>query len=197
MIVHLLKSKIHRARVTASSLDYEGSLTIDAALMAKVGLLPYEKILCGDLNNGNRWESTITLPNTPCDNCVLQLIQDMGGDTANPVGDLPNTHDLYFQCADIVILAAGEGEGEGEGDVGEGEGDVGEGEGEGEEGEGEGEGEEGEGEGEGEEGEGEEGEGEEGEGEGDVDTCDGCAATSTSMPLLGLALLLLQRRRRR
>jgi len=57
MQVHLLKSKIHRAQVTESSLDYEGSLTIDADLMAKVGLLPYEKILCGDMANGNRWET--------------------------------------------------------------------------------------------------------------------------------------------
>lgn len=57
MQVHLLKSKIHRAQVTASSLDYEGSLTIDADLMTKVGLLPYEKILCSDLTNGNRWET--------------------------------------------------------------------------------------------------------------------------------------------
>ena len=57
MQVHLLKSKIHRALVTESSLDYEGSLTIDADLMAKVGLFPYEKILCGDMANGNRWET--------------------------------------------------------------------------------------------------------------------------------------------
>jgi aspartate 1-decarboxylase len=57
MLVHLLKSKIHRAQVTASSLDYEGSLTIDPDLMEKVGLVPYEKILCSDLTNGNRWET--------------------------------------------------------------------------------------------------------------------------------------------
>ncbi len=57
MQVQLLKSKIHRASVTASSLDYEGSLTIDADLMKKVGLVPYERILCSDLANGNRWET--------------------------------------------------------------------------------------------------------------------------------------------
>jgi len=57
MQVQLLKSKIHRALVTASSLDYEGSLTIDADLMKKVGLVPYERILCSDLANGNRWET--------------------------------------------------------------------------------------------------------------------------------------------
>lgn len=57
MLVHLLKSKIHRARVTGASLNYEGSLTIAEDLMEKVGLLPYERILCGNLANGERWET--------------------------------------------------------------------------------------------------------------------------------------------
>jgi aspartate 1-decarboxylase len=57
MLIHLLKSKIHRARVTASSLDYEGSLTIDQSLMARVGLVPFERILCSNLANGARFET--------------------------------------------------------------------------------------------------------------------------------------------
>jgi len=57
MLVHLLKSKIHRATVTDANVDYEGSLTIALDLMEKVGLLPYEKILCGVLDNGNRFET--------------------------------------------------------------------------------------------------------------------------------------------
>jgi aspartate 1-decarboxylase len=57
MLVHLLKSKIHRATVTGGNVQYEGSLTIASDLMEKVGLLPYEKILCGVLNNGNRFET--------------------------------------------------------------------------------------------------------------------------------------------
>lgn len=57
MLLHLLKSKIHRALVTSSSLDYEGSLTIDPDFMDKVGLVPYERILCSDLANGERWET--------------------------------------------------------------------------------------------------------------------------------------------
>jgi aspartate 1-decarboxylase len=57
MQIHLLKSKIHRAQVTAASLDYEGSLTIDAALMEQTGLVPYERILCGNLANGARFET--------------------------------------------------------------------------------------------------------------------------------------------
>lgn len=57
MLVHLLKSKIHRAQVTGASLNYEGSLTIDEDLMATVGLRPYERILCGNLANGERFET--------------------------------------------------------------------------------------------------------------------------------------------
>src|SRR5213594_2028781 len=57
MQIHLLKSKIHRAQVTGSSLDYEGSLTIAGDLMDKAGLLPYERILCSNLANGQRFET--------------------------------------------------------------------------------------------------------------------------------------------
>jgi aspartate 1-decarboxylase len=57
MQVHLLKSKLHRAFVTEANLEYEGSLTIAADLMAQVGLLPYERILCGNLANGARFET--------------------------------------------------------------------------------------------------------------------------------------------
>ena len=57
MLTHLLKSKIHRAQVTAANLEYEGSMTIDRDLMDKVGLLPYERILCGNMANGERFET--------------------------------------------------------------------------------------------------------------------------------------------
>lgn len=59
MQIHLLKSKIHRARVTAASLDYEGSLTIAADLMERVGFVPYERILCSNLANGQRFETYV------------------------------------------------------------------------------------------------------------------------------------------
>ncbi len=57
MLVHLLKSKLHRAQVTAANLNYEGSMTIDRDLMDKVGLLPYEKILCSNMANAARFET--------------------------------------------------------------------------------------------------------------------------------------------
>lgn len=57
MQVHLLRSKIHRPAVTDASLDYEGSLAIDRDLMDRVGLQPYERILVGNLANGERFET--------------------------------------------------------------------------------------------------------------------------------------------
>ena len=59
MQVHLLKSKIHRATVTGGDVNYEGSLTIAGDLMDKVGLQEYEKILCGNMANGNRFETYV------------------------------------------------------------------------------------------------------------------------------------------
>jgi aspartate 1-decarboxylase len=57
MLVYLLKSKIHRGFVTAANLNYEGSMTIDRDLMDKVGLLPFEKILCSNMANAERFET--------------------------------------------------------------------------------------------------------------------------------------------
>jgi aspartate 1-decarboxylase len=59
MQFHLLKSKIHRATVTGGNVHYEGSLTIASDLMAEVGLEPYERILCGNMANGNRFETYV------------------------------------------------------------------------------------------------------------------------------------------
>jgi aspartate 1-decarboxylase len=59
MHVTLLKSKIHRAAVTGASLHYEGSLTVSADIAKMVGLQPYEKILVGNLRNGERFETYV------------------------------------------------------------------------------------------------------------------------------------------
>jgi len=55
----LLKSKIHRASVTSVDPDYSGSLSVDESLMEKAGLLPHEKILVGNIANGNRFETYV------------------------------------------------------------------------------------------------------------------------------------------
>lgn len=57
MLLDILKSKLHRIRVTEACLDYEGSLSLDPEDMEEVGILPYEKILCADVENGNRFET--------------------------------------------------------------------------------------------------------------------------------------------
>lgn len=59
MQITLLKSKIHRAAVTGASLHYEGSLTVSADIAKMVGLMPYEKILVGNLQNGERFETYV------------------------------------------------------------------------------------------------------------------------------------------
>lgn len=57
MLVHLLKSKIHRAQVTGANVDYEGSLTIDPDLMDRIGMFAYERILCSNMANAARFET--------------------------------------------------------------------------------------------------------------------------------------------
>ena len=59
MEVSLLKSKIHRATVTAADANDEGSLTISADLAELVGLEEYERILVGNLANGERFETYV------------------------------------------------------------------------------------------------------------------------------------------
>lgn len=59
MQIHLLKSKIHRAEITAANVNYEGSLTIAADLMERAGLTPFERILCGNMANGKRFETYV------------------------------------------------------------------------------------------------------------------------------------------
>ena len=50
----MLKSKIHRARVTDANLHYEGSVTLDPLLMEAADLLPYEQVHLLDIDNGAR-----------------------------------------------------------------------------------------------------------------------------------------------
>jgi aspartate 1-decarboxylase len=59
MFVKVLKSKLHRARVTETKLHYPGSIAIDSELMEAAGILPYESVLIADLNNGNRLETYV------------------------------------------------------------------------------------------------------------------------------------------
>ena len=53
----MLKSKIHRARVTDANIDYEGSITIDKKLMEEADILPYERVEVLNVNNGARFST--------------------------------------------------------------------------------------------------------------------------------------------
>ena len=53
----MLKSKIHGAVVTATNLDYDGSITIDRDLMKAVDILPYERVEVMNVNSGARFET--------------------------------------------------------------------------------------------------------------------------------------------
>ncbi len=55
----MVRAKIHRARVTDTRLDYEGSLTLDADLMRAADLRPFEQVHVLNINNGSRAETYI------------------------------------------------------------------------------------------------------------------------------------------
>ncbi|MDI7267055.1 MAG: aspartate 1-decarboxylase [Myxococcota bacterium] len=54
MVRSIFKSKIHRATVTDVNVDYEGSVTIDAALMRAADILPYEQVHVWNVTRGTR-----------------------------------------------------------------------------------------------------------------------------------------------
>ncbi len=58
---HLMKSKIHRATITATDLHYEGSLTVDEDLLEAADLIPHEEIQVVNVNNGSRF-ATYVIP---------------------------------------------------------------------------------------------------------------------------------------
>ncbi len=59
MLLEILKSKIHRAKVTQADLNYIGSITIDGLLAEAAGLYPNEKVAVVNINNGERIETYV------------------------------------------------------------------------------------------------------------------------------------------
>ena len=59
-----LRAKIHKATVTEANVEYVGSITIDQALMERVGIAEYERVLVVDNTNGARLE-TYAIPGEP------------------------------------------------------------------------------------------------------------------------------------
>lgn len=59
MMIEVLKSKIHRVRVTQANLNYVGSITIDEDLLDAANMIEGEKVQILDINNGERLETYI------------------------------------------------------------------------------------------------------------------------------------------
>jgi len=89
MLIPFLISKIHRARVTATDIDYSGSLTLDLDLMNQANLKEYQKVEIYNISNGNRF-STYVIQGEPGSRDVV-----INGAAAHLVAQ-----------GDIVIIAA-------------------------------------------------------------------------------------------
>jgi aspartate 1-decarboxylase len=61
MLIHMMKSKIHRATVTEANLNYEGSISIDPTLMDAAQILAWEQVDIYNCNNGERF-TTYVIP---------------------------------------------------------------------------------------------------------------------------------------
>lgn len=59
MFIEVLKSKIHRVKITEAELHYVGSITIDEALMEAANLIEGEKVQIVNINNGERLETYV------------------------------------------------------------------------------------------------------------------------------------------
>ena len=59
MFIEILKSKLHRVKVTQAELHYVGSVTIDEALMEAANLIENEKVQIVNINNGERFETYV------------------------------------------------------------------------------------------------------------------------------------------
>jgi aspartate 1-decarboxylase len=59
MLVKALKGKIHRATVSATKIDYPGSIGIDVDLLNAAGIAPYEAVLLANVTNGERLETYV------------------------------------------------------------------------------------------------------------------------------------------
>lgn len=87
MLLHILKSKIHRVRVTEANLNYVGSITLDENLMDAANILTNEKVQVLNLNNGERIE-TYAIP----------------GERGSGVVCLNGAAARLFQVDDIVLI---------------------------------------------------------------------------------------------
>lgn len=103
------------------AIDYDGADLEDFNMNPLVDI-PDPAGNVGNTGGGSIWEIEVPLPNVNCDNCTLQLIQMMDGNTTDPVAD-PVNRSTYYTCADIKLVGASPngpdaGPGGGEADAG-------------------------------------------------------------------------------
>ena len=85
MRLELLKSKIHRARITGKDVHYEGSLTLDPELMEAAGIVPYEKVQVVNVSNGSRLETYVIPGRRGSGEVVLNGAAARWGEVGDPV----------------------------------------------------------------------------------------------------------------
>lgn len=59
MLIHIMKSKIHRVKITQANVDYIGSITIDPVLMNAANIVAGEKVQVLNISNGERLETYV------------------------------------------------------------------------------------------------------------------------------------------
>lgn len=84
------------------AIDYDGADLDDFNENILVDI-PDPSGSAGNTGQGSIWEIDVPLPNIACDNCTLQLVQMMDGNTTDPVPD-PAGRSSYYTCADIVLI---------------------------------------------------------------------------------------------
>ncbi len=104
----MLKSKIHRARITDANLYYEGSFTIDEDLMDAASIASYEKVAIVNINNGERFE-TYVIPGkrgskTFCLNGAAARKGEVGDEVIIISYAILNENEMEDHKPDIIIV---------------------------------------------------------------------------------------------
>jgi len=109
MWLQMLKCKLHRAVLTACELNYQGSLSIDRDLLDLAGILPFEKILVVNQNNGQRLETyAIEAPRGSHEFCLNGAAARLGmpGDLVIIMAFLSMTpEEAVGHCPRVVTLS--------------------------------------------------------------------------------------------
>lgn len=108
MRVELLKSKVHRARITGKNVDYEGSLALDAELMEAARISPYEKVQVVNVHNGSRLETYVIPGRAKSGEVVLNGAAARWGEVGDSVILLAYAQveetELKTFCPEIVLV---------------------------------------------------------------------------------------------